>query len=63
MDLDLAVGTTPLKEAESIKASLAREAVNYYDDFHLSPLKVRRDGWEEIVWEGMGPGSHQGISG
>ena len=45
MDLDLAVGKTPLKEAESIKASLAREAVNYYDDFHLSPLKVRREGW------------------
>ena len=46
-----------------IKAFLARESVNYYDDFHLSPLKVRRDGWEEMVWEGMGQGSHQSISG
>ncbi|XP_072019770.1 intermembrane lipid transfer protein VPS13A-like [Amphiura filiformis] len=40
MDLDLAVVTIPLKEAESIKAALAREAVNYYDEFHLSPLKI-----------------------
>ena len=39
MEDDLKVCTTTYKESEAVKVALAGD-VNFFDNFHLSPLKV-----------------------
>ena len=41
MEDDLKVCTTTYKESEAVKVALAGD-VNFFDNFHLSPLKVNK---------------------